>query len=229
MVNCSIYFTDSLKMDIMKYCWSFIRSQGYKFLDCEITTASGVKLLTNKCFLIISNKIWKCLDHRINGQWKILMPSFNEIEIRKELGGFVVPLDQPINPIQVSCSLENQTFINSSSNRQLEGKLFSQIVKSVDDNQTVATYQEKQSYQWQCEHCGQSFQTSKQCRQHRYQVHKPANNHCCTICGAGFKTKSILSNHMRTHNSSSFSCERCSKVSSLPFITLFLTNELHLN
>ena len=170
MCNGSINFTDSLKMDLMKYCWSFIRSQGFKFLDCEITSASGVKLLTNKCFLIISNLLWKCLDHRINGKCKILMPSFNDIEIRKELRGFVVQCDQSLNPIQ--SSLENQTFISSSSNQQMKGQLPNQIIKSSEDNQTLATYQEKQSYQWQCEHCGKGFQTSKQCRQHRYQVHK---------------------------------------------------------
>lgn len=233
------------KTNILQYFWSFIRRFGFQFLDCEITTTSG-KLLTNKCFLVISDLIWKSIDHKIDGQCKIFMPSFNDNEIKKELRGFVVPREHALDPYQASCGQENQTLRISSSilqsqkkgpvlidqiverceanqipPRQLKGPVLNQIVKSCESNQiSPKTVQVEKNFQ--CEHCGKVFSSSKQCRQHRYQVHKPANNHCCPLCGAGFKTKSILSNHYKTHNGlKSFSCEICSKVSPLPFYTLF--------
>ena len=232
----------SFKIDILQYCWSFIRSVGSKFLDCEITTSSG-KLLTNKCFLVISDLLWKSIGNKIDGQCKILMPRFHENEIREELRGFVVQSEQEhaLDPFQVSCGLENQTLrtISSKPPRQTKGPVLNQILKSCEESQipqkqikgpvsnqsansckvnqiSRKTVQEIKSFQ--CEHCGKVFSSSKQCRQHRYQVHKPTNNHC-TICGAGFKTKSILSNHFKTHNSPNFSCGICSKVLTLPFNT----------
>ena len=195
----------SNKMDILNYCWDFAKGRGSEYLDCEIETASG-RLLTNKCFLVLSRLIWKCMDSRVGEHCKILMPSFNQNEIQNELCGFVVTCGQTLDPLEFSCSPETPIFRNRESEPSL-GPVQEEPYQRKINN-------------FQCEHCGKVFACSKKCRQHRYQVHKPANSHCCHVCGARFKTKSILSNHFKTHNSPSFSCDLCSKVSLLPSIIL---------
>ena len=65
---------------------------------------------------------------------------------------------------------------------------------------------------FQCSSCGKLFENYKQLKVHKYQVHPSDYGSIkCKICFKILKTKSILINHMLTHNSSAFSCSICLK------------------
>ena len=204
-------------MNILNYFWSFVKNEGERYLDCEIITSSG-NFMTNKCFLRLSDVIWNCLEHQMCNNYTLLMPSYKDTDIINELCGFVVQSDNKKDHCQVSWIPETQT---RSSDQQMESPVLELNVQNwkaypSSNASTVpkpkGQYCKNQKDAFQCEHCGKVFSSSKQCRQHRYQVHKQTVDHCCPICTAKFKTKSILSNHLKTHNSPSFSCDFCSKV-----------------
>ena len=63
-----------------------------------------------------------------------------------------------------------------------------------------------------CKHCNKGF-VLKQCVQrHILNVHSDEKPNTCDVCGAGFKTKTILKTHLRVHTGETpFQCKKCEK------------------
>ena len=204
--------------------WKFIIYQAPEFLDCEISTKTGT-LLTNRCFLSLSNLIFPRLKQVYqNNITVIIMPSHTHSEILMELSGFAKKKefiqDQSlcetksnqellekrgdIQTVNKTVLMPEASFIEVESNEKLT-KFKRPLKRRLQHNVT------RKTTFFQCEFCGKEFINSKKCRMHRYQVHKDAV-YDCEFCRASFKTKSILNNHLKTHNEPMFTCEFCKMV-----------------
>ncbi|XP_052748259.1 zinc finger protein ZFP2-like isoform X2 [Galleria mellonella] len=69
-------------------------------------------------------------------------------------------------------------------------------------------------YKYHCEECDKNFIRNADLVKHKRRVHDgilPPRNKICYVCGKGFTTNKILTNHIRTHTGERpYSCTRCS-------------------
>ena len=185
-------------------------------LDCEISTKTGT-LLTNKCFLSLSNLFFSTLKHVYQNKITVIMPSHTHSEILKELLGFAKRKEfiQDKSMCDMGGDIEtvNETvlMLEASSFEDESNIKSTEFIKMPLKRKLQHDVPLKRTTSFQCEFCGKEFINSLKCRKHRYQVHKDAVYNC-KLCRASFKTKSILNNHLKTHNEPMFSCDFCQMV-----------------
>ena len=197
--------------------WKFIQAAP-DFLDCEILTKTGT-LLTNKCILSLSKLFWPILKQCNQTNIIIILPSHTQSEILEELLGFANKKDILQEKSICESKRGNELFQGGDSENNFDKSIMMKVKNKFTESiqqmpkppgvQSNVTQGRPNSYQ--CEHCGKEFLNSKKCRMHRYQVHS-VTVYNCEICSASFKTKYILSNHLKVHNEPMFSCEFCQKV-----------------
>ena len=159
----------------------------------------GQIVKTNRCFLppkgLINYKLF--VSEHYDDLLTIIMPDHTVSDIRNELDGFIWSLS-------VSCE-------NLDGDSQESILLSQKLVKKRPRASKECSFK-KERKTFQCSSCGKFFDNFIQLKNHKYQVH-PSNYGSikCEICFKTLKTKSILINHMLTHNKSSFSCTHCFK------------------
>ncbi|RVE46037.1 hypothetical protein evm_009317 [Chilo suppressalis] len=78
-------------------------------------------------------------------------------------------------------------------------KVFSKNIYMKDHHNLIHLKQ----YNYRCEDCDKNFIRNADLVKHKRRVHDgilPPKNKICYVCGKGFTTNKILSNHLRTHN-----------------------------
>ncbi|XP_058459144.1 zinc finger protein 62-like [Malaya genurostris] len=64
--------------------------------------------------------------------------------------------------------------------------------------------------QFQCQYCSSSFHTKTEMRNHLRSIHTTGSSCECAKCGAVFKTKKLLNQHLESHaEKRNFKCETC--------------------
>ena len=192
------------------YYWKFVIENGDEYLDCELVTARGV-YFTNRCFLQLSGLIKENINN--NEPLRILMPEFSHLDVHRKLNGYFST--QKRNLIQdtsdVPCDMSNGPFHYQIMEIPLP------CVKKKDEvnkSKEIKMHSAKQKM-YQCDLCGLTFSSPKKSWNHKDQVHRSDTSFQCKMCSAQFKTKSILSNHMKCHRLPSFSCTYCEKVKTI--------------
>ena len=203
----------------MKLLWSFIL-KNWEFLDCQIILQSGI-FWTNKCFLAGSDFLWSIVKDQTLEKHELIMPHHTEEELRSELNGFVISIKSNKSLKEsVSCAIKldqsisldtesNQAVLSNTQNN-INGR--KKVMKCKPRRVSGQPLPQRLGLNWQCEKCGRSFDKSKQLKMHRYQVHvEKEYYHHCSECKGKFKTRSILINHLKTHEPPAFSCPSCSR------------------
>lgn len=196
-----------------------------EFMDCEISTKTGT-LLTNKCFLSLSNLFFPRLKQVNQNNITVIMPSHTHSEILKELLGFAKKKEfskdqsmcetkgnQELLDMRGDIETVNKTVLMpKASSIEVENNVkLTEFIKMPMKPKLQHNVTRTSTTFFHCEFCGKEFINSLKCRKHRYQVHKDTVYNC-EFCLASFKTKSILNNHLKTHNEPMFSCEFCKMV-----------------
>ena len=201
-------------MTQIDHYWSFVCEVGEQYLDCKLITASGT-YFTNRCFLQLFSSL-KIFDGE--GDIIISMPEFCYSDVMRELNGYLTMRktkssnDQVLEP---SSSFSGSDDINSQCLRlmeQEENKKQRKAKPKITSSKVKSPNADQESFQ--CDVCGLIFETSKKCRMHKYQVHSNSS-FSCELCSNRFKTKSILLNHLKSHEPPSFPCLYCSKVDTI--------------
>ena len=150
----------------------------------------------------------------------IIMPDHTALEIRNLLDGFLLdPNSFNENENTDSQFYEDTNVLgpikyneNFESQFHQETNLMTAKITPTKPNASNKAQFIKAKKTFQCSSCGKFFDNYKQLKVHKYQVHPSDYGSIkCKICYKILKTKSILINHMLTHNSSAFSCSICLK------------------
>ena len=194
------------------FYWKFVSEYGDEYLDCELVTARGV-YFTNRCFLQLSGLIRENINN--NESLRILMPEFSHLDVHQKLNGYVST--QKRNLIQhtsdVPCGKDMSNELSHNQFTEIHLPCVKEKDKITKSKEIKMPSVKKTNYQ--CDLCGLTFSSAKKSWNHKDQVHRSDTSFQCKICSAQFKTKSILSNHMKCHRLPSFSCSYCEKVKTI--------------
>ena len=208
---------DIMAMTLTDFYWRFI-CENSEYRDCELLTASGV-YFTNRCFLQYSGLIEETVD---DGYLIISMPEFSLSDVNQKLNGYITPQKSILiqamktDELEQTCDSNMSGGLDSSSNQMTEihqpcVEEKEEFIKSTEIKRHSAAEQKV----YICEMCGLTFSSPKKRWNHKDQVHRSGTSFQCHICSAHFKTKSILSNHMKCHRLPSFPCPYCSKAKTI--------------
>ena len=139
------------------------------------------------------------------------MPSHTHSEILKDLLGFAKRKEFIQDESMCDTGGDIETVNETVLMPEASNVKLTEFIKTPLKRQLQHDVPLKRTTSFHCEFCGKEFINSLKCRKHRYQVHKDAVYNC-KLCKASFKTKSILNNHLKTHNEPMFSCDFCQMV-----------------
>ena len=187
--------------------WRFVCENGERHLDCELLTASGI-YFTNRCFLQLSGWIGEIVGE---GNFTILMPDFSHSDVKKIFRGYFSTQKKNFNQdIQSTEHVSTPRFMPKGEGPLLQ-KTDNHLPSMKGDNSPEIQRPLIKQKIYQCDICGLTFTSPKKSWNHKDQVHRSDFVFKCEVCSAQFKTKSILTNHMKSHKSPSFPCKFCSK------------------
>ena len=212
-------------MEQGRLIWNLM--DGESFLDTTIICCDGY-IKTNKCFLVFSDPIVGCICGVLSPyhQEVILMMEYTTSEVFCITKNFCKTYTASQN-LKIWPYDENQEVASdiakSNYNREGEetiqnlkfssGSVGESFVEKTEKSKSDRSNTQGRSESKVCTDCGKIFTSSKQMRNHKYNVHPEIKDkYECEHCLQKFPYVHVLNKHkIRRHSGERFVCSNCNK------------------